>query len=164
MLANNNQKVLLPINEPTFGTRRKSQIQTYLEQNCGAGVQHIALKTDDIISTMREMKSRQYIGGFEFMPSPEAGYYDRIPGRIGAGTLDEELLRQCRELGLLVDKDDQGVLIQVFTKPLGDRPTCFIEIIQRRNYLAFGEGNFGALFRSIERDQARRGVFDEVPR
>lgn len=100
------------------------------------------------------------------MPSPDGGYYDRIPGRIGAGTLDDELLRQCRELGLLVDKDDQGVLIQVFTKPLGDRPTCFIEIIQRIGCDSdpvtkakqeqtpgcggFGKGNFGELFKSIE--------------
>lgn len=166
VLANNNQRVLLPVNEPTFGTKRKSQIQTYLEQNQGPGIQHIALKTNDIIATMREMRMRQHIGGFEFMPAPNATYYDRIPQRIGEGTLDDATLAAVRELGLLVDKDDQGTLIQVFTKPLGDRPTAFIEIIQRigcdldpvtkakQEQLpgcgGFGKGNFGELFRSIE--------------
>jgi 4-hydroxyphenylpyruvate dioxygenase len=166
VLASNNERVLLPVNEPTFGTKRKSQIQTYLEMNCGPGLQHIALKTDDIIATMKEMRSRSYIGGFEFMPRPEEGYYDRIPKRIGEGTLSNELLEQVKELGLLVDKDDQGILIQVFTKPLGDRPTIFIEIIQRigcdvdpitkakmeqaPGCGGFGKGNFSELFKSIE--------------
>jgi 4-hydroxyphenylpyruvate dioxygenase len=166
VLANNNQRVLLPVNEPTFGTRRKSQIQTYLEQNCGSGVQHIALKTNDIIATMKEMKSRSHIGGLEFMPAPDAGYYSRIPNRIGEGILSPELMQQIQELGLLVDKDDQGTLIQVFTKPLGDRPTAFIEVIQRvgcdidpvtkakveqaPGCGGFGKGNFSELFKSIE--------------
>ncbi len=109
---------------------------------------------------------RQHIGGFEFMPAPDAGYYERIPKRIGEGTLDDATLAAVRELGLLVDKDDQGTLIQVFTKPLGDRPTVFVEIIQRigcdidpvtkakQEQLpgcgGFGKGNFGELFKSIE--------------
>lgn len=166
VLANNNQRVLLPINEPTFGTRRKSQIQTYLEQNCGAGIQHIALKTDDILKTMKEMRDRSYIGGMEFMPQPDDGYYERTPARIGADSLSAEFIAECKKLGLLIDKDDQGILVQVFTKPLGDRPTVFIEIIQRigcdidpvtkakveqaPGCGGFGKGNFAELFKSIE--------------
>ena len=166
VLANNNQRVLLPVNEPTFGTKRKSQIQTYLEMNCGAGIQHIALKTDDILKTMKEMRDRSFIGGMEFMPSPDEGYYKRTPERIGADTLSADYIEECRKLGLLIDKDDQGVLVQVFTKPLGDRPTVFIEIIQRigcdRDPVTkakieqapgcggFGKGNFTELFKSIE--------------
>lgn len=131
VLANNNEFILLPVNEPTTGTKRKSQIQTYLEHNNGAGVQHLALKTDDIFHTMREMRKRSLIGGFEFMPAPSHAYYTKIPGRIGQDTLTESQLNELEELGLLADKDDQGILLQVFTKPLGDRPTVFIEIIQR---------------------------------
>ncbi len=165
VLANNNEYVLLPVNEPTFGTPRKSQIQTYLEHNNGAGVQHIALKTDDIFLTMKEMRNRSYCGGFEFMPAPGPEYYKRIPSRIGADGLTAQQIEELERLGLLVDRDDQGILLQVFTKPLGDRPTVFIEIIQRigcdktpsgemKEQTAgcggFGKGNFSELFKSIE--------------
>lgn len=165
VMANNSETVLMPFNEPTFGTKRKSQIQTYLEHNNGAGIQHMALKTDDIFATMREMKKRSLIGGFDFMPKPSAGYYKKIPERIGADTLTKEQFEQLEELGLLADKDDQGVLLQVFSKPIGDRPTAFVEIIQRigcdkdaagkkveqaAGCGGFGKGNFTELFKSIE--------------
>jgi 4-hydroxyphenylpyruvate dioxygenase len=131
VLANNNEFVLLPINEPTFGTPRKSQIQTYLEHNSGAGVQHIAVKTNDIFATMREMRKRSEFGGFDFMPTPKHEYYERTPERCGENAVTPEQLKQCEELGLLIDKDDQGVLLQIFTCPVSDRTTLFMEIIQR---------------------------------
>ncbi|GLE02326.1 hypothetical protein PINS_up011164 [Pythium insidiosum] len=163
VLASNNEMVLTPINEPTFGTKRKSQIQTYLEQNVGAGLQHMALKTNNIFHTLAEMRKRSFLGGFEFMPSPDAGYYKRLPERIG-NDLTPEQFKRIEELGLLVDKDDQGILLQIFTKPLGDRPTVFIEIIERVGCMSevagkmeqaagcggFGKGNFSELFKSIE--------------
>lgn len=166
VLASNNEKVLMPVNEPTFGTKRKSQIQTYLEQNQGPGVQHIALKTDDIFATMEELKRRTHVGGFDFMPKASPEYYRGLPQKIGAGVLTEEQLTRVEELGLLVDKDDQGVLLQIFTRPVGDRPTLFLEIIQRLGCThdkagkalaeqapgcgGFGKGNFSELFKSIE--------------
>lgn len=165
VLANNSETVLMPFNEPTFGTKRKSQIQNFLEHNNGSGVQHMALKTDDIFATMVELKKRSLCGGFEFMPAPAQAYYDRVPSRIGEDTLSAAQFKQLQELGLLADRDDQGVLLQVFTKPLGDRPTAFLEIIQRigcdineeghkveqaAGCGGFGKGNFGELFRSIE--------------
>ena len=132
VLANNSEFILLPVNEPTFGTKRKSQIQTYLEQNGGPGLQHLALKTDDIFATVREMRRHGGgRGGFEFQKPASADYYAKLPERIGADALTKEQFEMVQELGLLVDKDDQGVLVQIFTKPLGDRPTVFIEIIQR---------------------------------
>ncbi|KAL4451461.1 hypothetical protein ABPG75_007123 [Micractinium tetrahymenae] len=130
VMANNNEMILLPVNEPTFGTKRKSQIQTFLEQNEGAGLQHMALKTDDIVATMREIRARSALGGFDFMPRPSDDYYRKLPERIG-NVLTPQQYKEVEELGLLVDKDDQGVLLQIFTKPLGDRPTVFFEIIQR---------------------------------
>lgn len=120
VLASNNEMVLLPINEPTFGTKRKSQIQTYLEHNEGPGVQHLALICDDIFSTLREMRTRSHIGGFDFMPKPPPTYYKNMPNRVGS-VLTEQQIKDCEQLGILVDKDDQGVLLQIFTKPLGDR-------------------------------------------
>jgi 4-hydroxyphenylpyruvate dioxygenase len=165
VLASNNEFVLLPINEPTFGTKRKSQIQTYLEHNNGAGLQHLALMTDDIFATMREMRKRSHIGGFEFMPQPSEGYYEKCPARIGEKSLTPEQFAELKELGLLADRDEAGILLQVFTKPLGDRPTIFIEIIQRigcdidengkkkvqgAGCGGFGKGNFSELFKSIE--------------
>jgi 4-hydroxyphenylpyruvate dioxygenase len=165
VLASNNEYVLLPINEPTFGTKRKSQIQMYLEHNMGPGVQHVAIKTDNIFETMRELLKRKHLGGFEFMPAPDHSYYERVPQRIGQDVLNSVELKDLEELGLLADKDDQGVLLQVFTKPIGDRPTIFFEIIQRigcdrdegghvKEQMAgcggFGKGNFSELFRSIE--------------
>lgn len=130
VLASNNEMILMPINEPTHGTRRKSQIQTYLDQNEGAGLQHLALKTDDIFFTLGEMQKRSHYGGFDFMPKPPKQYYENLPDRIG-NILTAEQYKQCEQMGILVDKDDQGVLLQIFTKPLGDRPTIFLEIIQR---------------------------------
>eukprot|EP00210_Caulerpa_lentillifera_P006199 g5923.t1 len=121
---------MLSLNEPTFGTKRKCQIQTYLEQNEGAGVQHLALKTNDIISCIRKMKAVSDLGGFEFMPRPSDEYYRRLPARIG-NALSSEQYQAVEELGILVDKDDQGVLLQIFTKPVSDRATLFLEIIQR---------------------------------
>jgi 4-hydroxyphenylpyruvate dioxygenase len=145
VLASNNEMVLLPINEPTHGTRRKSQIQTYLEQNEGAGLQHMALKTDDIFHTLREMRARSDFGGFDFMPRPSEDYYKSLPEKIG-DTLTPDQYQECEKLGILVDRDDQGVLLQIFTKPLGDRPTVFIEIIQRLCMVENGhEGNGQAL-------------------
>ncbi len=165
VLASNNEMVLLPINEPTFGTKRKSQIQTYLEQNDGEGLQHLALKTDDIFHTMRLMRKATQFGGFEFMPAPSAQYYKNLPEKIG-DILTPEQYKELEELGLLADKDDQGVLLQIFTKPTGDRPTFFFEIIQRIGCMekdeetqeivqkggcgGFGKGNFSELFKSIE--------------
>jgi 4-hydroxyphenylpyruvate dioxygenase len=130
VLANNNEMVLLPVNEPTHGTPRKSQIQTYLEQNEGPGLQHLALKTDDIFATLRQMRAVSHCGGFEFMPRPSDAYYKGLPAKIG-DVLTPAQFAEVKELGILADKDDQGVLLQIFTKPLGDRPTVFVEIIQR---------------------------------
>jgi len=164
VLANNSEMVLLPVNEPTYGTPRKSQIQTYLEQNEGPGIQHLALKTNDIFATIREMKQRKYLGGFDFMPRASDEYYRNLPEKIGDG-LTQEQYRQIEELGLLADKDDQGILLQVFSKPVGDRLTLFLEIIQRVGCTVdeygneivqkggcggFGKGNFSELFKSIE--------------
>lgn len=164
VLANNDENVLLPMNEPVYGTKRKSQIQTYLEHNEGAGVQHLALMTEDIFRTLREMRKRSGVGGFEFMPSPPPTYYQKLKSRAG-DVLSDEQIKECDELGILVDRDDQGTLLQIFTKPVGDRPTIFIEIIQRIGCMlkdgegkvyqkggcgGFGKGNFSELFKSIE--------------
>ncbi|MBA0634233.1 hypothetical protein Godav_028808, partial [Gossypium davidsonii] len=120
VLANNEEMVLLPMNEPVFGTKRKSQIQTYLEHNEGAGVQHLALVSEDIFKTLREMRKRSFVGGFEFMPSPPPTYYKKLKQRAG-DILSDEQIKECEELGILVDRDDQGTLLQIFTKPVGDR-------------------------------------------
>ncbi|XP_074273066.1 4-hydroxyphenylpyruvate dioxygenase isoform X2 [Silene latifolia] len=164
VLANNDETVLIPMNEPVYGTKRKSQIQTYLEHNEGAGLQHLALMSEDIFWTLREMRKRSGLGGFEFMPAPPPTYYRNLKARVG-DVLSEEKIKECEELGILVDKDDQGTLLQIFTKPIGDRPTMFIEIIQRigcmmeddqgKSYQkggcgGFGKGNFSELFKSIE--------------
>nr|ADO62712.1 p-hydroxyphenylpyruvate dioxygenase [Mangifera indica] len=164
VLASNDEMVLLPLNEPVFGTKRKSQIQTYLEHNEGAGLQHLALVSEDIFGTLREMKKRSGVGGFEFMPSPPPTYYKNLKNRAG-DVLTDEQIKECEELGILVDRDEQGTLLQIFTKPVGDRPTIFIEIIQRVGCMlkddegktyqkggcgGFGKGNFSELFKSIE--------------
>ncbi|XP_076887220.1 4-hydroxyphenylpyruvate dioxygenase-like [Bidens hawaiensis] len=164
VLACNSEEVLLPMNEPVYGTKRKSQIQTYLEHNEGAGVQHLALASEDIFRTLREMRKRSGVGGFEFMPSPPPTYYRNLKNRAG-DVLSDERIKECEELGILVDRDDQGTLLQIFTKPVGDRPTIFIEIIQRVGCMVkddegnvqqkagcggFGKGNFSELFKSIE--------------
>jgi len=141
-------RVKFPINEPAEG-KRKSQIDEYLEYYEGAGAQHIALATRDIVGTVAALKER----GVEFLMTPET-YYDEVPDRVGE---IEENLEDLRRLGILVDRDDEGYLLQIFTKPLGDRPTIFFEIIERHGARGFGEGNFKALFEAIEREQERRG-------
>jgi 4-hydroxyphenylpyruvate dioxygenase len=141
-------RVKFPINEPAQG-RRKSQIDEYLEFYEGAGAQHIALTTRDIVAAVAELSAR----GVDFLRTPDA-YYDEVPGRVGE--IDESL-EDLRRLGILVDRDDEGYLLQIFTKPLGDRPTIFFEIIERHGARGFGAGNFKALFEAIEREQADRG-------
>lgn len=141
-------KIKFPINEPADG-RRKSQIEEYLEFYNGPGVQHIALLTGDIIRTVSAMRE----AGMEFLKVPDA-YYDEAQKRVGQVKEDFNAIRQ---LGILVDRDDEGYLLQIFTKPVEDRPTVFYEVIQRRGSRGFGKGNFKALFEAIEREQAKRG-------
>jgi 4-hydroxyphenylpyruvate dioxygenase len=141
-------RVKFPINEPAEG-KRKSQIDEYLEFYEGAGAQHIALATRDIVACVEALAER----GVAFLRTPDS-YYDDVPGRVGE--IDESL-EDLRRLGILVDRDDEGYLLQIFTKPLGDRPTIFFEIIERHGARGFGEGNFKALFEAIEREQAARG-------
>jgi len=141
-------RLKFPINEPAQG-KRKSQIEEYLEYYRGAGVQHVALSTRDIVGTVAELRAR----GVDFLPIPES-YYDEVPERIGE---IEQDLADLRRLGILVDRDDEGYLLQIFTKPLGDRPTLFFELIERHGSRGFGEGNFKALFEALEREQDRRG-------
>lgn len=141
-------KIKLPINEPADG-KRKSQIEEYLEFNGGAGVQHIAFRTNDILSVVAKLRAR----GVRFLYVPKT-YYDQVPNRVG--TIKEDLSK-IRELGVLVDRDEDGYLLQIFTKNLQDRPTLFFEVIQREGSQGFGKGNFKALFEAIERDQAERG-------
>jgi 4-hydroxyphenylpyruvate dioxygenase len=148
VMANGNGRIKFPINEPAAG-KRKSQIDEYLEFYRGPGVQHIAIATDDIIATVRELKSR----GVEFLTVPRT-YYDTVLDRVGK--IDEDIA-PLAELGILVDRDDEGYLLQIFTKPVEDRPTLFYEIIQRKGARSFGAGNFKALFEAIEREQALRG-------
>jgi 4-hydroxyphenylpyruvate dioxygenase len=141
-------RLKFPINEPAEG-KRKSQIEEYLEYYRGAGVQHVALSTRDIVRTVAQLRER----GVDFLSIPEA-YYDEVPGRIGE---IEQDLDDVRQLGILVDRDDEGYLLQIFTRAVQDRPTVFFEIIQRRGSRGFGAGNFKALFEAIEREQALRG-------
>jgi len=148
VMSNGNGRIKFPINEPAEG-KKKSQIDEYLEFYDGPGVQHIAIATDDIIKTVRDLKSR----GVEFLKVP-ATYYESVPSRVGK--IDEDLA-PLQELGILVDRDDEGYLLQIFTRPVEDRPTIFYEIIQRKGAKSFGAGNFKALFEAIEREQALRG-------
>ncbi|TVR80312.1 MAG: 4-hydroxyphenylpyruvate dioxygenase [Chitinophagaceae bacterium] len=148
VVSNGNGYIKFPINEPAEG-KKKSQIEEYLDFYHGAGVQHIAVATDDIITTVSELRKR----GIEFLEVPKT-YYDELPGRVGS--IDEEI-KKLSELGILVDRDEEGYLLQIFTKPVQDRPTLFFEIIQRKGAQSFGKGNFKALFEAIEREQERRG-------
>ena len=148
VVSNGNGYVKFPINEPADG-RKKSQIEEYLDYYRGAGVQHIAVATDDIIHTVTELRRR----GVDFLYVPD-NYYDDLLERVG--DIDEDL-QPLKDLNILVDRDDEGYLLQIFTKPVGDRPTVFYEIIQRRGARSFGKGNFKALFEAIEREQALRG-------
>lgn len=148
VMMNGTGRIKFPINEPAEG-KRKSQIQEYLEYYNGPGVQHLALLTNDIISTIAALKEN----GVEFLSTPDT-YYEDLANRVG--DIDEDV-KKLQELSILVDRDDEGYLLQIFTKPLVDRPTLFIEIIQRKGALGFGDGNFKALFESIEREQELRG-------
>ena len=148
VMSNGNGRIKFPINEPASG-KKKSQIEEYLDFYRGPGVQHIAVATDDIIRTVRDLKSR----GVEFLTIPKS-YYETVLDRVGK--IDEDIA-PLAELGILVDRDDEGYLLQIFTKPVQDRPTLFFEIIQRKGAKSFGAGNFKALFESIEREQALRG-------
>jgi 4-hydroxyphenylpyruvate dioxygenase len=148
VVADGNGRIKFPINEPAEG-KRKSQIDEYLEFYEGAGAQHIAVATRDIVGTVAELRRR----GVRFLVTPDA-YYDEAPDRVGE--IDESM-EDLRREGILVDRDDEGYLLQIFTKPVGDRPTMFFEIIERHGARGFGEGNFKALFEAIEREQALRG-------
>jgi 4-hydroxyphenylpyruvate dioxygenase len=148
VVTNGDGRVKFPINEPAEG-RRKSQIDEYLEFYEGPGAQHIALTTTDIVSAVEALRER----GIRFLRTPDS-YYEEVPGRVGE--IDQQL-EDLRRLGILVDRDDEGYLLQIFTAPLGDRPTIFFEIIERHGARGFGEGNFKALFEAIEREQELRG-------
>jgi 4-hydroxyphenylpyruvate dioxygenase len=148
VMANGNGRIKFPINEPAQGKKR-SQIDEYLEFYDGPGVQHIAIATDDIIKTVSSLRDR----GVEFLRVPST-YYDSLTDRVGE--IDEDIAA-LSELGVLVDRDDEGYLLQIFTKPVEDRPTVFYEIIERKGAKSFGAGNFKALFEAIEREQALRG-------
>jgi 4-hydroxyphenylpyruvate dioxygenase len=148
VMANGNDRIKFPINEPAQG-KKKSQIDEYLEFYGGPGVQHMALATDDIIHTVTALRDR----GVEFLSAPTS-YYQELQGRVG--TIDEPV-DTLAQLGILVDRDPDGYLLQIFTKPVQDRPTVFYEIIQRKGAKSFGKGNFKALFEAIEREQELRG-------
>jgi len=180
VLANNEENVLLPINEPTYGTKRKSQILTYLEQNEGCGVQHIALSTPDIVSAVTAMRES---GSFEFLEPPDAKHYYGVdmPSRLKKYAnsdpslqLSEKLIADCERLDILIDRDDRGILLQIFTRPVSDRSTLFLEVIQRIGCMhfdasvkaevqtpgcgGFGKGNFKALFASVEKHESAMRV------
>jgi 4-hydroxyphenylpyruvate dioxygenase len=148
VVADGHRKVKFPLNEPAVG-KKKSQIDEYLEFYGGPGVQHIALATNDIVRTVREMKA----GGVEFLDTPDS-YYDELGNWVGETRVP---LDELRELKILADRDEDGYLLQIFTKPVQDRPTVFFELIERHGSLGFGKGNFKALFEAIEREQERRG-------
>jgi len=148
VVAGGHGRIKFPINEPAEG-RRKSQIEEYLDFYGGPGVQHIAMSTADIVSTVERLLEQ----GIEFLRVP-ANYYEELPARVGQ--IDEPLERLA-DLGILVDRDEEGYMLQIFTKPVEDRPTLFFEIIQRKGSRSFGKGNFKALFEAIEREQAARG-------
>lgn len=148
VMSNGNGYVKFPINEPAEG-KKKSQVEEYLDFYEGEGVQHIAIATKDIVATVRQLMAR----GVEFLKVPDS-YYNDLFERVG--TIEEDIA-PLRELGILVDRDDEGYLLQLFTKPVEDRPTMFFEIIQRKGAKSFGKGNFKALFEALEREQANRG-------
>jgi 4-hydroxyphenylpyruvate dioxygenase len=148
VMSNGNERVKFPINEPAEG-KRKSQIEEYLQFYRGPGVQHIAMATDNIVETVGALQRQ----GVDFLRVPSA-YYDELLARVGP--IDEDLA-ELRKLGILVDRDDEGYMLQIFTRPVEDRPTLFYEVIQRKGSRSFGKGNFKALFEAIEREQERRG-------
>jgi 4-hydroxyphenylpyruvate dioxygenase len=148
VMANGNDRIKFPINEPAAG-KRKSQIEEYLEYYRSPGVQHIAMATDNIIETVGKLTAQ----GVEFLRVPSS-YYDELQHRVGK--IDEPV-EELKRLGILVDRDDEGYMLQIFTKPVEDRPTLFFECIQRKGSRSFGKGNFKALFEAIEREQQARG-------
>jgi 4-hydroxyphenylpyruvate dioxygenase len=151
VMENGNGRIKFPINEPAEG-KRKSQIEEYLDYYLTPGVQHIAMSTGDIIGTIKQLQAN----GIEFLRVPDE-YYDLLPDRVGE---IKESMETINELGILVDRDDEGYLLQVFSRPIQDRPTSFIEVIQRRGSKGFGKGNFQALFEALELEQERRGNLD----
>jgi 4-hydroxyphenylpyruvate dioxygenase len=154
VMSNGNGRIKFPINEPAKGNKR-SQIEEYLDFYEGSGVQHIAIATDDIIATVTELRAR----GIEFLSAPPRAYYEDIPNRLGEHMkMMHEDLNMIEKLAIMVDADEDGYLLQIFTKPVEDRPTLFFEIIQRMGAKGFGAGNFKALFESIEREQEKRGT------
>jgi 4-hydroxyphenylpyruvate dioxygenase len=148
VVSNGNGYIKFPINEPAEG-KKKSQIEEYIDFYKGAGCQHIAIATDNIIQTVGELRKR----GVEFLHIPDT-YYEDVLDRVGH--INEDLMK-LKDLNILIDRDEEGYLLQIFTKPVEDRPTLFYEIIQRCGAKSFGKGNFKALFESIEREQERRG-------
>lgn len=148
VMSDDSYSVKFPINEPAPG-KRKSQIDEYLEAYCGPGVQHIALQTKDVIGTVDKLQRN----GVPFLRVPDA-YYDALPQRVGEL---KEPMDEIRRLGILVDRDQEGYLLQIFSKPVQDRPTVFFEVIERKGSRGFGKGNFKALFEALEHEQARRG-------
>ena len=154
VMSNGNGRIKFPINEPAEGKKR-SQIEEYLDFFEGPGVQHIAVATDNIVETVSQLRAR----GVEFLSAPPQAYYDAIPERLGEHmSMMKEDIKDLQKLSILVDADEEGYLLQIFTKPVEDRPTLFYEIIQRMGARGFGAGNFKALFESIEREQAKRGT------
>ena len=154
VMSNGNGRIKFPLNEPAKG-KKKSQIEEYLDFYETPGVQHIAIATDDIIETVRKLRLR----GVEFLSAPPKEYYSEIPARLGDHMkIMNENIDELQELAILVDADEEGYLLQIFTKPVEDRPTLFFEIIQRMGAKGFGAGNFKALFESIEREQQNRGT------
>ncbi len=154
VMSNGNGRIKFPINEPAEG-KKKSQIEEYLDFYEGSGVQHIAVATDDIISTVSKLRAR----GIEFLSTPPEEYYRAVPGRLEEFSHElREDIETLKSLGIMIDADEEGYLLQIFTKPVEDRPTLFFEIIQRMGARGFGAGNFKALFESIEREQAKRGT------
>jgi 4-hydroxyphenylpyruvate dioxygenase len=154
VMSNGNGRIKFPINEPAEGNKR-SQIEEYLDFYEDSGVQHIAVATDDIIKTVTELRAR----GIEFLSAPPHAYYEDIPNRLGEhmGSMHEDI-DMLEKLAIMIDADEDGYLLQIFTKPVEDRPTLFFEIIQRMGATGFGAGNFKALFESIEREQEKRGT------
>lgn len=154
VMSNGNGRIKFPINEPAEG-KKKSQIEEYIDFYEGPGVQHIAIATDDIIKTVTELRAR----GVEFLSPPPRAYYEDVPKRLGVHMdMMKEDISVLEKLAIMVDADEEGYLLQIFTKPVEDRPTLFFEIIQRMGAKGFGAGNFKALFESIEREQEKRGT------